>query len=74
MKVNITFEDAPSEEDENNVSIDFDFVPKLTPDTEITPAGFLATEVMSVIQKLLQEKEEKEDAVNNQPSIILASP
>ncbi len=70
MKVTITFEDTTEGEKENDVSIEFDFDPVLTQDTEMTAAGFLATEVMGIISKRLEDK----DAVNSKPSIILASP
>lgn len=70
MKVLITFEDQPTEEDEHNVSIGFDFSPPLEEDTEMSAAGFLATEVLRIVSKNLEEEEESGD----KSSIILASP
>jgi len=68
LKVLITFEDQPTEEDENNVSISFDFDPPMEEITEMTAAGFLATEVMRIISERIEELDDADES-----SIILAS-
>ena len=69
MKVLITFEDAPTEDNPNNVAISFDFDPVIEEDTEMTAAGFLATEVMRIISENIEAQDDDTGS-----SIIMASP
>jgi len=71
MKVLITFEDKPTEENAHNVSIGFDFDPPLEEDTEMSAAGFLATEVMKIVSKNLEEEDSAGDLERR---IVLANP